>query len=1845
MAATSAGQQQQQQHKLNIVANAETVGGMLQINEIQGQQQHHQQLPQPQQINLQERHIYKQQQQMLPMQHHQQQQQQQLQFFQQQQTKFVSRVATNANKQQQQQQQQQQILPAGLVNGNGNIMHQQQQQQQQRHTAQHVFVCPTTSPHLQQQQQQQQQLRQRQTQIKLPFKSPMAAAATAVGGGGAGGTTSSMSTVATTHCLPPTIASRQMSQNSQLYVKNVANANNAISNNNGNNSSSNRNNIIINGNSSSSSNKNSNINSKSCNYNYNANLAPGWRRLTNNNEVAYISPTGKTLRTQFQIKDYLLAQGTCKCGLPCPLRPEYFFDFNAQVPNMPWKPAAGIKATNGNTNAKNSTGGEASSSSSISTPCLHQLRFIESQQPPAQSSGKDVATSTAVVGSDVYTLMRTTMTMSAMAVAAQASETIRTSSSSTPAAVATATATTTTTITTPTPTKLECANKDTDCLKYGDALNAATTKLSPYAVPTTPAVTTMLTSQAVAIGKGSRPMHVINGGENRNQVQQQPTPPPAPPPQQQQQLQQQQQQKHVQQQKPNFNDDPAGYMQQQTALLHNTLSGGLEGGNASGGGVMSRVENSVSISRKAQLICTTAKALPQEPIVHSSQQMSHPPLQQQKSLSNLQQRQRIRRLSLFAGGKWELEPSGARSLHVETLPPAFVRPQKPQISSITVVSAPQDSPVSSSTAMAQARNVNESEKRPEQVGAISTSHESPRHSLSSPTESPDSLKSAPSASPVPQPQPQQQSSTLVATLPTHAKAQILQMRVQNQQLQQQVQQASAAQHTQVRIVRQAAQPTRLPVASTVGATLTRSIVTTIAGASRAANTLTTMTSTAAGNHIQKLSEQKISPNNQITVSQLQQLQPLLRPNDLANNGSQIIMTSSGQLLVIPAASSKPQAQQQRQAAQPTNVIIQQQAGANELPQLAASANGGLILQNGAQHSHSNGSGYLVGQPSGANASSSATTVILNSSHNILTAGGAKLLHAGGQQLIATPAGGHHQLISTSQAASQAGQAATQTVVLNTLPNGGYIVQQPAQSAAQPLDTTQLMSSTHHQVHQHHTMQQPTANTQALIISSPETKRRQRKRKSSLSISTPPSSPAKIHSPQISPSIPSQAPALLQQAAAAAAAQQTTHPQVVQITTGPAAASAQTAQFPQQFQLSPGIQGIVVNKPASQPAPQTHQLLLQNGQILQHVNLIGQQLLMPAGLVMAPDTTLLQIQNVGACAPGTSILTPQGPVMLRTPSPQNKPFISPSASGQQYIVGANGQLSPIGQIYSTPMGLVMPTAQQTNQTGAATAAAYVQASPTATIQLQPQPHPNQQQQQQAHQQIGLQSTASTTATLQPVLATNTEKSYIESMNVNGRHMTAASPPDTTTCSPHSPERPPSHRSTGSDMVQCVSSSEPDAAVSPQSTDSRQSPSSTDCERGIYSTHSFSQPSSVFKPMEPKIRRLHITSQAAAAAVSENGNGALTGLGMGAMAQVPAATMATAPSAGSLMHSQVSAHHAPPSHSHIMHSNRHSNNHSHSQPSSAYMHLNNHKVVSVEYQESSTSPPNIPSTTTTKTVPPSALPPAEEPSDAPPRMKATTSTPSKRTRQRAVRVTPSNMLPLMPPRSFAIGELIWGPARGHPAWPGKIVKMPDGMCTPSKQFDHVCVQWFGGGGRSTSELIPVNLLQSLSEGLEAHHKAQKDTRKSRKLNSQLERAIQEAMTELDNISASSTTTSASTMGSPPAVTHNHSQQQPTSTSNVSAAHIVIANSSNNNNSSSSNINGLARNKRVATTSTVGGGGGSGSSVVLTASTLSGLFSQQRPKPIRIAPAPPSTGTGGTAAATVSATAKAELLRLTK
>lgn len=72
------------------------------------------------------------------------------------------------------------------------------------------------------------------------------------------------------------------------------------------------------------------------------------------------------------------------------------------------------------------------------------------------------------------------------------------------------------------------------------------------------------------------------------------------------------------------------------------------------------------------------------------------------------------------------------------------------------------------------------------------------------------------------------------------------------------------------------------------------------------------------------------------------------------------------------------------------------------------------------------------------------------------------------------------------------------------------------------------------------------------------------------------------------------------------------------------------------------------------------------------------------------------------------------------------------------------------------------------------------------------------------------------------------------------------------------------------------------------------------------------------------------------------------------------------------------------------------------------------------------------------------------------------------------------------SFKVGDLIWGVTRGCDAWPGKVV---DGHDEPSSS-NCVWVKWFGG--RQSVEMVQCSTLKSLSEGLEAHHAARKETR---------------------------------------------------------------------------------------------------------------------------------------------------------
>lgn len=54
----------------------------------------------------------------------------------------------------------------------------------------------------------------------------------------------------------------------------------------------------------------------------------GWQRRVEEGRVRYISPSGTSLSSLEQTRAYLLADGTCKCGLECPLNVHKVFNFD-----------------------------------------------------------------------------------------------------------------------------------------------------------------------------------------------------------------------------------------------------------------------------------------------------------------------------------------------------------------------------------------------------------------------------------------------------------------------------------------------------------------------------------------------------------------------------------------------------------------------------------------------------------------------------------------------------------------------------------------------------------------------------------------------------------------------------------------------------------------------------------------------------------------------------------------------------------------------------------------------------------------------------------------------------------------------------------------------------------------------------------------------------------------------------------------------------------------------------------------------------------------------------------------------------------------------------------------------------------------------------------------------------------------------------------------------------------------------------------------------------------------------------------------------------------------------------
>lgn len=372
--------------------------------------------------------------------------------------------------------------------------------------------------------------------------------------------------------------------------------------------------------------------------------------------------------------------------------------------------------------------------------------------------------------------------------------------------------------------------------------------------------------------------------------------------------------------------------------------------------------------------------------------------------------------------------------------------------------------------------------------------------------------------------------------------------------------------------------------------------------------------------------------------------------------NQIIMTSTGQILMMP-----PTVQENKNPNQmiispsnnallvgsnssASNLVINTQnshhAMRNEIIQgisengtsnMIASGNGmGMVIQS--RNVVAGGNANILQSPNNSNnyilgTSSNMQSMILNNSgiisHNgnvlsptgsliptannpniIGTANTTKVISSANNLLASTSImnqqhviGHNNQVIGGNSAGGllspNSGIVGQPTVVLNQLSNGSYVIQ-PQTITVDGQVMNVISSDGTNQFMQ-----------QRLIVS-PDSKRRTLKRKStSLSPSTQISNESPLPSPTVQHNpTPSQ--------------------QLLQI----------TPHYPSQsFQISPGGAGItlVQNKPSSINAASQQQILLQNSStILQPINLIGQQLILPTGLMMAPDaTTLLQIQNVAS----------------------------------------------------------------------------------------------------------------------------------------------------------------------------------------------------------------------------------------------------------------------------------------------------------------------------------------------------------------------------------------------------------------------------------------------------------------------------------------------------------------------------------------------------------------------------------------------------------------------------------------
>lgn len=1200
------------------------------------------------------------------------------------------------------------------------------------------------------------------------------------------------------------------------------------------------------------------------------NIAPGWRRIKYNYEIIYISPTGAPLRNFSQVKEYLLSTGTCKCGLPCPFQLEAFFEFDSQVPdalldsneshNFCLHHSKYVDKTESVPCAKKATeminvsksdsiqpvGNTTFVQAQLSTMAPHKFfRTGESTHAPNVLINNELTLHPQpqhiVIDKEVTTipLSRTPPWRK------HASTLSRTSLSATPSSVKTSTP-----------------------LQHSNVINQ---RQNPHASTNSmqakfPAQSANQTEQII------RTCRMPNNDEDfsiplecSKQI-------------------------CATKKRPNFKDDPTGYLNQQTAMLHSSISTlhSPDGSSSSQEGIHLKALSNYDSGESA---CTESSNLnrihverisndtPNKPLivnpdvrtiedsqnemvqVQQNCDISHMKLQQQ-----LQFQQQLKRQNqLVRQHNEQLQQLHIQQHQCEDALKTSTRRftegvvlESPVLSSTTAFIASQTSDVSSTSSSTL------SMRNPIQGGAISTSNRGQAF--------------------------QNNIAVIRSESPETSKNKNL-MHSSIERVEYSKQQGISNKYVALTgnsVIPRSVETENPTVKSSAIIKTFKDVVN--KETEDKESELFTPSNSLAKNE-RNLMENCATTNNSLNMVNFAQTQ--FPQHSQMVSQQQVLMTSNGQIIVMSTQPSKNLDGSVGGGSTTQNVVVPQQSiaigesttqnvnavaiteGSNPIGNHTVAKNTGgsdtnctgmiqsLDQQqhqsNIIHHSQSNSS-FLANSPTNMQ-----SAVILNSGNlvqsggqQILTSNSSHLIHSGNTLATVSPdtkvitSGGGTGIITNQQNISQlmnANNASTAiqvnsggmmgqpgaTVLINSLPSNSIVIQQQSNFSA-VADGRQMVNQVFNQdgtttsfVQQH--------SQQRHILISPESKRKAKKRKSS--------GTATLISPG---SLPQQSSTQQQPSAIS---QQALQP------VGPSGTVLQlTPQYPaQSFQLTPSISGLtIVPSKSHQPHQQQQQILLQNGQLItQPYNIISQQVLLPTGLVMAPDaTTLVQIQNVAT--PCGSIITPQT-MMIRAQSPhQTKGFLSPS-TGQQFIVNNNGQVSPIGshQLYGGPVNIVVP-----QQQSGPTASHYVQQG-TTLLQHSVQHGTSHSNTSSESSLIAREDSPLPNSSL-PVQA---QRIHRRSSSTVYQFSSTASPPDTTTHSPNSPDCSSSDKSGESAdsmntaMVQCVSSSEPDL-VSPIATEMANSPSeSSDIveQSGI----PMYQRTTYHRPSETKIRKIQTALQ--------------------------------------------------------------------------------------------------------------------------------------------------------------------------------------------------------------------------------------------------------------------------------------------------------------------------------------------------------------------------------------------------